>query len=312
MLVLLLGTRIAMAETLVMVSPPPELDAAVRSSLAPWRVKIIVIDMAAGSPAELALTQGAGFVVWRDDDELVLWNASGGVGERRDIPPGLDDASAAALALSIKTWMNLGAPPPPDVAFVEDPPPPPPPPPIDDGPAVHAMTPAPRPLMRIDAATGVRANTGDHGRTDLRVALAAGVRLGPIDALLAVELGPSHPASAVNGTGELSTLVVGAHARWPIALSPALSIAPGVGVVLARNAYAGVDTMDRAFSSSALSPGFDVTGVVEWRWKRLVLGAEVGATGMPLEATQQDRNVRLDTPAHLETRGLARLGVVLR
>src|SRR5688500_5005586 len=94
-----------------MVSPPPELDAAVRTSLAPWRVKIIVVDLASGTPAELALAQGAGFVVWADDGELVLWDAGAGTGERRDIPETLDDANAAALALSIKTWMHLGAPP---------------------------------------------------------------------------------------------------------------------------------------------------------------------------------------------------------
>jgi hypothetical protein len=307
----------APAETLVMVSPPAELDAAVRTSLAPWRVKIIAIEMASGTPAELALTLGAGYVVWRDHDQLVLWNAAGSTAERRDIPPGLDDAGAAALALSIKTWMNLGAPPPPE--DVNDP---------DPGTGtgrgtgtgttVTTVTPPPPlaapewPRLRLDAAAGIRANTGGHGRTEMRLALAAAVRVGPVDAVLGVELGPAHPASAENGTGELSTVVTSAHARFPVMLSPRLIVAPSAGVVLARGGFSGVDTMDRAFTSSAFSVGADVAGLVEYRRGRFLAGVELGATGVPSSVDYQDRNVKMVTPAHIETRGLARIGLVLR
>jgi len=212
--------RHAQGETLVMVSPPGPLDGAVRSALAPWRVKIIVIDLASGTPAELALTLGAGFVVWRDDDELVLWNAKGGVGERRDIPPDLDDANAAALALSIKTWMDLGAPPPP----LDDPPPDGPPPdgPPPDGPpaVVTKVIPPPPPRLRVSAATGVRQNAGDHGRTEVRAAFGAGMRLGPVDAVLSFELGADHPATAVNGSGDYATTGVAVHGYRPLPVGP--------------------------------------------------------------------------------------------
>jgi hypothetical protein len=315
----------ARGETLVMVSPPAELDSAVRASLAPWRVKIIVVDMASGTPAELALTQGAGFVVWRDDDELVLWNAGGGIGERRGIPPELDDASAAALALSIKTWMNLGAPPPPE-------------PPIDGGdigdtvePMEHTggeppgptgepgridglpgpRAPLPPPRLRVDAATGVRSNAGDHGRTDMRLGVAAAARVWRIDAGFAFELGPSHPAQGIGGAGDLSMMAFGVSARYPLVLAPSLVAAPGVGVVMERSQFRGVDTMSRAFSDAGMNVGFDAGGVIEWRRGPFLLGLEIGGTVLP-SGDLQDRNVKLHTPAHLQARGLARLGLVLR
>lgn len=315
----------ARSETLVMVSPPAELDSAVRASLAPWRVKIIVIDMASGTPAELALTQGAGFVVWRDRDELVLWNAGGGIGERRGIPPDLDDASAAALALSIKTWMNLGAPPPPE-------------PPIDGGgngdtvePMEHTggeppgptgaagrvdvlpppRVPPPLPRLRVDAATGVRSNTGNHGRTDMRLGVAAAARVWRVDAGLAVELGPSHAAQGTGGAGDLSMIAFGVNARYPVVLTPSLVVAPGIGAVMERTRFQGVDTMSRAFSDAGMSIGLDAAGVLEWRRGPFVVGLEIGGTALP-SGDLQDRNVKLHTPAHLQARGLARLGLVLR
>jgi hypothetical protein len=289
----------ASAETLVMVSPPAELDQAVRASLAPWRVKIIVIEMASGTPAELALTLGAGFVVWRDHDQLVLWNAGGGAGERRGIPPDLDDAGAAALALSIKTWMNLGAPPPDPIA-VEPPrdellPTPPPPSP---------------PRARIDAASGVRTNTADHGRTELRLGVAATARVWRLDAGLGVELGPAHAVQTGEGDGDLSMTVVGVHARWPVAVTPTLTVAPGAGAVIERLRFGGLDTMNRGFSSTDTAVGLDGLAVLEWRRGLFVLGLEVGAS-VVRGADLQDRNVKLHTPAHLQARGLARLGLIL-
>lgn len=308
----------AAGETLVMVSPPAELDAAVRASLAPWRVKIIVIDVASGTPAELALTQRAGFVVWRDRDQLVLWNAGGGSGERRGIPADLDDASAAALALSIKTWMNLGAPPPPDPLTVEDGGPSEPIEPSGPPPSgvIDVLRPPPRvapplPRLRVDAATGMRSNTGGHGRTDARLGLTAAARVWQLDAVLAAELGSSHQATADNGAGDMSMVAFGLHARYPLVLTPSLVAAPGIGFVMERTSFEGADSMDRTFSDAAMIYGFDASGVIEWRRGPFVVGLEVGGTAVS-SADLTDRNVKLHTPAHLQARGLARLGLVLR
>lgn len=317
LLVALTLTRVSAAETLVMVSPAPELDAAVRASLAPWRVTIIVVDLAAGTPAELALSQGAGYVVWSDQGELVLWDARAATGERRGIPAPLDDATAAALALSIKSWMRLGPPPVPDA-------------PVPDGPVTElvAETPAPAtgrervdgapappavspPRLRLEAGSGARANAAASGRTALRLAVAAAGRVGPVDVVAGVELGPSHPGGDLMTNGELATLAVTAHARWPFALVPAVTAGPAIGAVLVHTTYRGLDQIARPFAATGFMPGLDVAGVVEWRRGPLVVGAEVGATAIPWGQSLKDRNIRLDTRAHIEPHGLARVGVIL-
>lgn len=289
-----------------MVSPPPTLDAAVRTSLAPWRVKIIVVDLASGTPAELALAQGAGFVVWADDGELVLWDAGAGTGERRDIPVELDDANAAALALSIKTWMHLGAPPPPlDEGRVEGPAP-------EEPPLVAPAPPLPAPRFRIEAAAGTRGNLDDDGNASLRASFAAIARTGPIDLVLGVEAGPTRTGGDDVATGDLSTFVVSGHARWGVPLTRSLAIAPMAGLVVARTTFSGTDDMARTFDASATAPGLDAGGLVEWRRGRLVVAAELAATYVLVSQELQDRNMRLVTPAHIEPRGLVRVGLVLR
>ncbi len=303
----------ASAETLVLVSPPPELAAAVRASLAPWRVKIIVVELAAGTPAELALGQGAGFVVWRDDDQLVLWDAGTGTGARRDVPPDLDDAGAAALALSIKTWMHLGSPPVPPAIDV------PPEAVIDGQPperaavgTVVAPTPLAPPRLRLEAASGARANAGDQGRTGFRATVGIVARTGPIDVAVTAELGPALPAGDAAATGDLGTIAVAAHGRWPVPVSAAVVVAPTVGLVVLRSSFRGLDGMDRSFAASGSGLGVDAAGVVEWRRGWLVVAVEVGATVVPLSQELQDRNIKLVTDAHIEPRGLLRIGWVLR
>ncbi len=305
------------AETLVLVSPPPALDAAVRTSLAPWRVKIIVVQLASGTPAELALAQGAGFVVWADDDELVLWDAGAGVGERRDIPAKLDDASAAALALSIKTWMHLGAPP---TSSMDDPPDGPvdAPPPSEGGVSVLVpVVPAPLapPRLRVEASTGARGNIADDGRASFRASIGVVARTGPIDLALGFELGPARATADNVASGDLSTVELSAHARLPVPMTAGLTAYPGAGIVLVRSSFKGADDMARTFVASDLAPGLDAAGLLEWRparLDRLVVAAEVGATYVLTSQKLQDRNMRLITPAHIEPRGLVRVGFVLR
>lgn len=313
------ASRRAGAETLVLVSPPPELDAAVRTSLAPWRVKIIVVDLASGTPAELALAQGAGFVVWADDGELVLWDAGAGVGERRDIPPELDDANAAALALSIKTWMHLGAPPTdstggPEVAEPRDgelrdvvP--------IEPPPLVEPAPPLPPPRLRVEAASGARGNMTDNGRASLRATVGVVARTGPLDLALGFELGPASDAGDGVANGDLTTIEIAAHARWPFPLTRSLTVAPAAGVLLVRSTFSGVDDMSRTFEASDMAPALDAAGLIEWRparFGRLIVSGEVGASYVLVSQDLKDRNMQLVTPAHIEPRGLVRVGFVLR
>src|SRR5689334_12863741 len=106
--VVAVAARVAAADTIVLVAPPPLLADAVRASLAPWRIDVVVVDRSAGAPEALAAAQRAGFVAWRDGHELVFWDTVRAQRERRPLPDRLDEADAAALALSIKTWMRLG------------------------------------------------------------------------------------------------------------------------------------------------------------------------------------------------------------
>jgi len=186
-------------------------------------------------------------------------------------------------------------------------------PPPDGPPAVVTkVIPPPPPRLRVSAATGVRQNAGDHGRTDVRAAFGAGARLGPVDAVLSFELGADHPATAVNGSGDYATTVVAVHGYWPVPLGTALRVGPGVGLVFERVSFAGVDTMDRAAAATGLGVGLDGRLTAEWRRGRLLIGAELGATFL-LNSTQlQDRNVKLDTPTHIEPLALVRIGLVLR
>jgi hypothetical protein len=291
----------ANAETLVMVSPPPRLDAAVRTSLAPWRVKIIVVEMASGTPADLALAQGAGFVVWADDGELVLWDADAGAGERRDIPVELDDANAAALALSIKTWMHLGVPPGDavDVDSVEPAPTP-------------SESPIPPPRVRAEAATGVRGNMAADGGASLRAAFGAVARTGPIEIALDFELGSAADASSGAVFGEMSIVEVSVHARWPLPVARSLTLSPTAGVVFGRSSFSGRDDRDRPYDAAGTSAGVDAGAMLAWRWSRLVVAGELGATYVLVSQELQDRDMRLATPAHIEPRGLVRVGLVLR
>src|SRR5262245_3760515 len=103
----------ARADTLVLVLVPPPVEAALRVSLAPWGVAIVVVVQAPATydPAALAAERDAAYIAWRRGDELVLYDAALASEERRPLAAEPDDAEAAAVALSIKTWMGLGPPP---------------------------------------------------------------------------------------------------------------------------------------------------------------------------------------------------------
>src|SRR5262249_18490987 len=101
----------ARAQTVVLVAPPPALEQAVRTSLAPWRINVEVVASNHDAVQALAAAQEAGYVAWCEDGDLIFWDTAHGTRERRAMAGDLGEADAAALALSIKTWMRLGPPP---------------------------------------------------------------------------------------------------------------------------------------------------------------------------------------------------------
>ena len=77
-LVLVAGARPAAAETVILVDVPPSVEAALRTTLAPWKVAVIVVAPAPVryAPEKLAADRGAAYVAWRRGDELVLYDAA--------------------------------------------------------------------------------------------------------------------------------------------------------------------------------------------------------------------------------------------
>jgi hypothetical protein len=169
LLALLCATASAGPARVVLADPDPALRKALVSSLRPWRIEIVIDsdaptdDASAGTHAD---AHTARFVVWRDRDELVVFDRESNHSERRASRAGaLDDLGAAAAALSVKTMLRLPPEPPPDIVI--DVPHPPVAPPVveDDGTE-----------LRFDAGAGGRGEYGLDGNLALRFLVAAAVR----------------------------------------------------------------------------------------------------------------------------------------
>jgi hypothetical protein len=116
----------------VLISPGPELEDAARAALEPWQVEIVVLDTESpGATAPhanevaraIALEHAANAVVWvsAHDQGYALWVydlASQRVIERRlNTQPPFDQATAAAVALSVKTLLRHSATAPQDERY---------------------------------------------------------------------------------------------------------------------------------------------------------------------------------------------------
>ncbi|MEO7033894.1 MAG: hypothetical protein ABI548_08430 [Polyangiaceae bacterium] len=112
-----LGFTLARAESprlrVVLADADPALRRAVADSLEPWHIEVTV-DSATPTDLESARIRAdqsaARFVVWREGDQLVVFDRGSGEAERRTTRVGAYDAAdAAAAALTVKTMMRLPA-----------------------------------------------------------------------------------------------------------------------------------------------------------------------------------------------------------
>lgn len=281
---LLLLLRPAAADTLVLVDVPPTLERALRTSLAPWGIELVISPAEARyAPAEAAAAHQAGFVVWRRGRSLHLYDAALASDEERPLPAADDDAGAAALALSIKTWMGLG-PPPGGACGLDDCPRPPP----------HRWL--------VELATGLRVAPADLGGAGWRYGLAAGHRRGRLEGGVRVELGPSSAGTAFERDGTWSTLLAGAWLRAELAVAPHLSVLPGVGV----------GYLHAGFHADRLGPGeqaidtADGTAYVDaevggrWQRGRVAVGARLGLTMAAGTLGFQSKQLEQSVGAHPE------------
>jgi hypothetical protein len=166
----------AARQRVVLADPDLELHHAMEQALAPWHLQVIVD----GSPpddevaaAQRADADTARFVVWRDGDQLVVYDRELGQTERRASRSGvLSPPTAAAAALTIKTMMRLPPPPPPDepsTVVVEAPPPAPPVAPLPGAPE-------PASWLRIQAQISTRIARGDETEISTRFGAAAAIQ----------------------------------------------------------------------------------------------------------------------------------------
>jgi len=159
----------AARQRVVLADPDLELRHAMEQALAPWHLEVVI---EGPPPADAAMAQQradadtARFVVWRDGEQLVVYDRELESTERRDSRSGvLDPPTAAAAALTIKTMMRL--------------PPPPPPAPGDDAAAPQppgAAIAASGLELRLQAGLATRIMRGDTTETSANLALGVALR----------------------------------------------------------------------------------------------------------------------------------------
>lgn len=289
------AARTADAETVVLVDVPTRVEAAVRASLAPWGVDVVVVAPAPEeyAPGQVALAHHASFVVWRQGDELILYDAALATEERRAVAVDPDDAEAAAVALSIRTWMGLGA--------------------TEGDPSCPGGV-CPRPPPRrwlVEVSTGARFDPAGLGGADFRYGLAGGHRRGRLEAGLRVDLGMDREGVAFGQQGAWAVASFGAWGRVRLQAPRAIEVLPGVGVGFVHTAFTsqkaqqGQRDIDESTSAFALDAEVAARRTVG----RLSFGARLGLTVIPTTQELKSRNESFSLDAHLEPWVLAAAAV---
>ncbi|MGE3546697.1 MAG: hypothetical protein AB7L28_22415, partial [Kofleriaceae bacterium] len=208
----------------VLADADPELLTALVAALAPWRLIVVVDPVPPKDEDEAearADAQNAKFVVWREGNELVVYDRSLTLSDRREAPGGpLDPTSAAAAALTVKTMMRL-----PDESGTSPQPP------------VLESTMG----VRVQAGFGARVAMGSQTDTTLRGELAALWR--PSSALgwrfgLAGDTGSSASISRSGFKGTWNNWAIVAVASWSTPRG-AWELEPWLAAGLARTSFVG-------------------------------------------------------------------------
>jgi hypothetical protein len=208
-------------QRVVLADPDLELRHAMEQALAPWQLQVLVEGPApsdAAAAGQRAALDIARFVVWRDGDQLVVFDRERSASERRTLQTGtLDPPAAAAAALSIKTMMRL----------------PPPPPPPDDT-AAAGLARAPNSAIRIQAGIVGRIARGDTTATSARFGGAVAIQPWPSTSWRFGLAGDGGTSISVNrasfkGTwGEWSALAIAswtyAHHDWQLEPNAGLGV----------------------------------------------------------------------------------------
>jgi hypothetical protein len=215
-------------DRVVLADPDPELLRAVQSTLAPWRLEVIVDPPPPRGERDAqarADARRARFVVWRQGGALVVFDRERGSTDERDTAAGpLDPVDAAAAALTVKTLMRL------------------PPPPTDDTPPVTPDE--PRSLeLRGQVSLAMRIAHGTS--TELGGRVVAAVLVRPLPQLawrlgVAGDVGSTATVERGGFRGTWSDWAVLALTSWTFHRRP-WEIEPQLGAGLTRSTLEGTE-----------------------------------------------------------------------
>ncbi|HEX3763518.1 MAG TPA: hypothetical protein VHW23_32705 [Kofleriaceae bacterium] len=247
-------------QRVVLADPDPELRHAMEQALAPYRLQVVIEGPAptdAAIAAERADADTARFVVWRDGNQLVVYDRELGIAERRASQAGvLDPPTAAAAALTIKTMMRLPPPPPPDAPEAPAPPP--------AGPGIE---------LRLQAQLASRIAHGDETTVTSRVGGALAIRPWPGAGWrfgVAVDLGGATDVNRASFKGTWSEWAALGLVSWTYARG-ALELEPHLGFGVRRSTLDGAE-MNTPRSESATLATARAGLWARWRLARFTVG----------------------------------------
>lgn len=259
----------------VLIDPDRALRDAVRTTLSPWALSVETAAGPAPDPSmpgsgdrarALADDHGAVAVLWITDsaDGPALWaydREDDRVAVRRlGSPPPFDAATAAAVALSIKTLLRHSAAAPEDERYGADATPPP-----------RFALPGPevRGMVRLEA--GASARHGDTGAEATSLRLGLGAAWSPratrrrLELAARVEIGSRLEARGDDFVGQLSDLTLSARARVPLLLRPRLALVPFAGASLHATEISGSIPSEQAPASAGhVNPSLDGGALLRW------------------------------------------------
>jgi hypothetical protein len=287
LLVVITFTHSARAqEPIVLVNPPALLEEATGTALVAWELRLQSIQaelpsesMPGARDGALALTQefGARAVIWitSNDDGPALWVYDAEddrvVVRRLSVAPPFDEASAAAVALSIKTLLMHSRTAPEEERF---------------GATESRSIPMPVPEQWIfEAQGGMRHSLADDDSLEARVLLGLTRALGRLELGASLALGPGRTIAESSFQGHYSDVAFGAHLRHPIRWRN-WTLSPELGAALHATKISGTLTSDnRAVAVRRFNPSIAAGAFLLREFPRIRAG--IGARSNLFTRTQR-------------------------
>jgi hypothetical protein len=311
----------AEVDRVVLIELPANLEAAVRTALEPWQIDLVVsgaeppgssMPSSSDRASEIAGTEHAGAAVWlaADPSGSALWifDAESGrtTARRLSSPPPYDDATAASVALSIKTLLRFSAVAPPAeryqvVAAVE--------------PRREPESGRPPSVVAMLARFGLRRRETGAGAFEPRFGVGARLAIPAFGLRVALSselrLGPGESVDGADFIGHFSDLGIGVRAGLELARG-GLRLEPSLGASLhftaidgsipsrastahaeRRNPMLDAGVRLAADVSRGLTLGVEIEGGYALRQQRYLVG---GAEVLRVPATETEISAIVSVP----------------